>query len=145
MDSHVCCKRRTGPRRLDAHQMGKIKESSLARYRTAVLPFIKFLRRCGISPHGAEQWDDMLVEWKNACVVARSQFEQALAGVEFFSHASRVICAGLTQWLPAGASFIFLDIPFLWGGAKPASLLPTWPLMVTQSSVLASSCSGRWG
>ena len=79
----ACCKRRAGPLRLDVHQSGKIKESSLARYRKAVQPFVRFLRECDVRPCGAEQWDDMLVEWKNASLCTKSDFEGAPAGLEF--------------------------------------------------------------
>ena len=54
-----------GPRRLDPYQLAKIKSSSVERYRRALLPFVAFLVERDFVPHGAEQWDDLLVEWRN--------------------------------------------------------------------------------
>ena len=34
-------------------------------------------------PHGPEQWDDLLVEWKNDCLLSKANFEAAVAAAEF--------------------------------------------------------------
>ena len=74
----------TGPRRLDVHQAAKVQDKTLKVYQRAVLPFVQFLRRRGYSPASAEEYDDLLVEWKNAETVRRSDFCTALAAVEFY-------------------------------------------------------------
>ena len=77
-----CC-RRAGPRRLDDHQAGKITDASLQRYRKATLPLAVWLRDQGLEPIGAEQWDDAVVEWKQATKPTKSEFEGVVAGLEF--------------------------------------------------------------
>ena len=80
-----CCRRaaRAGPRRLDDHQAGKITDNSLQRYRKACLPLVVWLRDCGIEPLGPDQWDDAVVEWKQATSPSKSEFEGTVAGIEF--------------------------------------------------------------
>ncbi len=80
MVSRGCCR---WPRRLDRHQEAKIKETSLRRYRKSVQPFTLWLAECEIWPSGPDQWDDALVEWKNARPVTKAEFESCVAGVEF--------------------------------------------------------------
>ncbi len=83
MASRGCCRWPCGPRRLDRHQEAKIKETSLRRYRKSVQAFTLWLAECEIWPSGPDQWDDALVEWKNARPVAKAEFEACVAGVEF--------------------------------------------------------------
>ena len=73
----------TGPRRPDAYQMGKIKETSLEGYRRASKPFISYLIERRYSPAGADQFDDLLVEWRNDCSPSKSNFEACVAAIEF--------------------------------------------------------------
>ena len=54
----------TGPKRLDAHQAAKITTLSLDRYRAAGRPFVQWMQRYRMDPVTAEEWDDLLVEWK---------------------------------------------------------------------------------
>ena len=54
----------TGPRRLDAHQAAKITPLSLDRYRAAGRLFVQWMQRYHMDPATAEEWDDLLVEWK---------------------------------------------------------------------------------
>ena len=74
----------TGPRRLDMHQAAKVKDRTLKEYRRASAPFVAFLRRRGLAPNRAEEFDDALVEWKNAEVVSRHNFTLCVACLEFF-------------------------------------------------------------
>ena len=76
----------TGPRRLDAHQAAKITALSLDRYRAAGRPFVLCIQRYHMDPVTAEEWDDLLVEWKNDPRegVTKARFEQTVASVEFF-------------------------------------------------------------
>ena len=85
MTSHAgfrrsCC----GPRRLDSSQSKKIKAESMKQYQRSVARFIDYLDEVGISPNGAEEWDDMLVEYKNARSLTKGQFSNTLNCVEFF-------------------------------------------------------------
>ena len=73
----------SGPRRLDAFQLAKVQPGSLERYRRALVPFLHWLLECGYAPQGAEQWDDLLVEWRNACMPSKSSFEACVAATEF--------------------------------------------------------------
>ena len=73
----------SGPRRPDAYQLGKIKEGSLDSYRRALQPFISYLIERQYAPSGAEQFDDLLVEFRNDCSPSKSSFEACVAAVEF--------------------------------------------------------------
>jgi hypothetical protein len=72
-----------GPRRLDPHQQAKIKELSLSRYRIACKPFISFLDEFRLNPSTAEEFDDLIVEYKNIKGISKSQLEQLIAAIEF--------------------------------------------------------------
>ena len=74
----------TGPRRLDVHKAAKVKDKTFKEYRKAALPFVCFLRRRGLEPTDAPEFDDALVEWKNSEAVSRRNFSMALASLEFF-------------------------------------------------------------
>ena len=56
----------------------------MKQYQRSVARFIDYLDEVGIAPHGAEEWDDMLVEFKNARALTKGQFANAVNGVEFF-------------------------------------------------------------
>ena len=55
----------TGPRRLDAQQLRKILPESLSKYKAALRPFVSWLDAHGFMPATAEEFDDLLVEFKN--------------------------------------------------------------------------------
>ena len=55
----------------------------MERYRRALLPFVAFLVERDFVPHGAEQWDDLLVEWRNDTRPLKSNFEACVAAIEF--------------------------------------------------------------
>ena len=73
-----------GPMRLDEEQAAKIQPSSIERYRIAGKPFVAWMISERPDPETSEEWDDLLVEWKNARNPSKTQFEQAVASVEFF-------------------------------------------------------------
>lgn len=56
----------------------------MKQYQRSVARFIDYLDEVGISPNGAEEWDDMLVEYKNARSLTKGQLSNTLNGVEFF-------------------------------------------------------------
>ena len=56
----------------------------MKQYQRSVARFIDFLDEVGIAPAGAEEWDDMLVEYKNARGLTKGQFANAVNDVEFF-------------------------------------------------------------
>ena len=72
------------PLGLDAHAASKVQESTLSVYRKAVLPFTTWLIEEGLTPNSSVQWDDLLVEWKNAKLITKNQFQNTVAAVEFF-------------------------------------------------------------
>jgi hypothetical protein len=73
-----------GPRKLDAHQQHKINAVSLARYRHYCIPFVTWLRQFAMNPTSAEEFDDLLVEFKNCSKdMTKSKFETLVVAVEF--------------------------------------------------------------
>ena len=56
----------------------------MKQYQRSVARFIDYLDEVGIAPNGAEEWDDMLVEYKNDRALTKGQFASAISGVEFF-------------------------------------------------------------
>ena len=79
----------TGPRRLDQHQSMRVSEVTRQRYRLAVKPFIEWLLAYGLLPATAEEYDDLLVEFKNSeeCALSRSQFTRLVSSIEWaFPH-----------------------------------------------------------
>ena len=118
----ACCRRATGPRRLDPHQAAKIKDASLRRYRKSVLPFCTWLDRCGLIPCGADEWDDALVEFKSCNTVSKSEFENMVAGVEFFFPRFRGKLAWARQVL-AGWAAVYIPKHTVPLGLRPAKLL----------------------
>lgn len=75
---------RCGPRRLDAHHASKISVRTLARYRSAAKKFTAWLDASGLNPRTPDEWDDLLVEYRAACLPTRSQFTETLCAVMFF-------------------------------------------------------------
>ena len=73
----------TGPRRLDPFQLAKLKSSSIQQYQRALLPFVAYLVEHDFVPVGREQWDDLVVEWRNDSQPSKAAFESCVAAIEF--------------------------------------------------------------
>ena len=75
-----------GPRRLDPHQMLRVQPRTLETYRREARLFTEWAYATRVSPIGADQWDDALVEYKNACFESLSpaKFCSLLAAADFF-------------------------------------------------------------
>ena len=90
---------------LDAHQAAAITDSTLQRYKRAAGKFSEFMIALDMVPFGAEDWDDALVLYKQAARVSKTDFEGAVAAVEFFfprfrggMKRSRAVIKGWTIW-----------------------------------------------
>ncbi|CAK0903818.1 unnamed protein product, partial [Prorocentrum cordatum] len=70
-------------RKLDSTSVEKVKPHTLAAYRAAAMKFVTYLDERGFVPDGPEQWDDLLVEYKNDMQMTKCNFEYAVAAVEF--------------------------------------------------------------
>ena len=110
-----------GPMRLDAEQAAKIQPGSIERYRIAGKPFVAWMISERLDPETSEEWDDLLVEWKSARHPSKTQFEQAVASVEFFFPRwrgslswAKAVCAGWSishvprHTVPCGKGFTAL-------------------------------------
>ena len=75
-----------GPRRLDEHHAAKVQPQTLDNYRHAAKLLTDWAALHGLDPHGADQWDDLLVEFKadNVDHLTPAKFGQVVASVEFF-------------------------------------------------------------
>ncbi len=72
----------TGPRFLDPHLEAHVKDATLVRYRRALRPFLEFIIDFKLSPATPQQFDDLLVEWKNTRSVSKADFEGCIAAIE---------------------------------------------------------------
>ena len=77
------CQSLTGPRRPDAHHLGKVLPSTLRRYRESLRPFVIYLIENGFEPQQPHEWDDLLMEFKNEEQPRRAAFEATVAALEF--------------------------------------------------------------
>ena len=73
-----------GPRRLDAHQISKVKPSTLSRYQKVAAPFCAFLYAEHMYPSCAAEWDDCISEYLAASHISKSDFSNLIASTEFF-------------------------------------------------------------
>ena len=73
-----------GPRRPDPQQLHKVGTVTLARYRDAAAKFSDWLIEEAYTPCTADEWDDLLVEYKNDAGLSRSKFTVVVASVEWF-------------------------------------------------------------
>ena len=78
-----------GPLRLDEHQRQRVKEVTIARYQAAAKPFADWLVSEHLDPRSADEWDDLIVEYKyvrslTSRPLTKSDFECTIASVEFF-------------------------------------------------------------
>ena len=76
----------TGPRRVDHYQSLRLSEASLRRYRHAVRLFVQWLDQYQLVSTTAEEYDDLLVEYKNAeeTTVSRAHVGLLLSAIEWF-------------------------------------------------------------
>ena len=70
------------PLRLDPHQAQKIQPNTLSRYRSAALQSVLRYNRFSYRPGIAEDWDDLLVEFKNVEQIKKTYFELLVAVVD---------------------------------------------------------------
>ena len=68
---------------MDAHQASRVTDQTTQRYRASLKPFLKFLIDQRFAPEEAAEFDDLLVEWKRSGAVTKSNFEGAVAAIEF--------------------------------------------------------------
>ena len=76
-----CCQRRA-PLRPDPHSVARRLPGTIKSYQRCVALFVSWCISFGVAPQDAEQLDDLLVEWKNAAHISKSQFAAAIVGVE---------------------------------------------------------------
>ena len=69
---------------LDPHQALRVQPETLAKYRAGARDLAKWAIPRGHSPQNAEEWDDMLVLYKNRSGISRVNFINVVAAVEFF-------------------------------------------------------------
>ena len=74
---------RSVPRYLDPHIKNKIQPQSLERYRKSVQQIMGFIISQGLTFSSTDELDALLAEWKNTDLPSKTEFEGALAGVEF--------------------------------------------------------------
>ena len=69
---------------MDCHQANKVEPRTLERYRTASRPFVDWLADHGLQPTSAEDWDDVLVEYRSEADVKMAAFAHLVSAVEMF-------------------------------------------------------------
>ena len=72
-----------GPRWVDSERLGDVRGPTLVAYRRAGAEFLAYLDASGFSPHCAEEFDDLLVEWSVMEKPRASSLRYAVAAVEF--------------------------------------------------------------
>lgn len=72
------------PLRQDSDAASSVLERTRATYQRQGLAFALWLKQWGLRPESADEWDDLLVEWKNAAAVSKNSFSGAVAAVEFY-------------------------------------------------------------
>ena len=68
---------------MDTHQLAGIADSSAKRYRAAAANVADFLVKNFPDAEGGEDLDDALMEWKHMMRPSKTDFEVAIAAVEF--------------------------------------------------------------
>ena len=89
---------------LDKHQAQKVKSSTLERYQIVTQEFTRWALEQGYHPKEPQEWDMLLVTFKNEVPsLTRSRFLTLLSAVEFFLphlkqrlHWSHAVIAGWT-------------------------------------------------
>jgi len=70
---------------LDPDFLARVKPITLQRYKSAALAVTSWAQSQGYAPEQAEDWDDLLFEFKHAHPqLTRPKFVQAVAAIEFF-------------------------------------------------------------
>ena len=72
------------PLALDPTAEATLGAASLSNYRKSAFRFATWLLEQSLSPRRPQEWDDLLVEWKNAVSPTKSDFCTTLAALEFF-------------------------------------------------------------
>ena len=104
---------------MDDDHAAKVTGKTIERYRAAARSFSDWLEENGLSPGTVDEWDDLLVEWKNDAreQVSKAAFTNAVAAVELALPHAR----GRLQWchaVTAGlsvASHVSHTLPEPWG------------------------------
>jgi len=75
-----------GPRFVDPCQLARVRPLTVERYREAASLFVEWADGFGFKPSTAEEWDDLLVEFRfsQASALSRPKFTQVVSAVEFF-------------------------------------------------------------
>lgn len=71
---------------LDPQVAAKILPRTLDGYRRAARGFADWLVANDLRPSSAEEWDDLLAEWKACEHVTKTEFVRCLAALEYFFH-----------------------------------------------------------
>ena len=104
----------SGPRRMDPHQLARVTETTVSRYKKAAQPFVEYLTEHAFDPCHSSEWDDLLVEFKNDRLPKKAEFEMLVASVEFlFFPGTRESLGGRGRCLRGGRFITFLSTPFL--------------------------------
>ena len=72
----------SGPRRMDPHQLARVTETTVSRYKRAAQPFVVWLTEHSFDPCHSSDWDDLLVKCKNDRLLKKSEFELLVASVD---------------------------------------------------------------
>lgn len=114
---------RTGPRGLDSHVALKVSHVTLCRYQAAAKLVCEWCDQVGLVPNDVEEWDDLLIEFKNSWPdISKSKFTTLVAAVEFYFPRFR----GQLQWSHAALRG--------WSLAHPTK--HTVPLMRSQAALV---------
>ena len=73
----------SGPRWMDPHQLARVMETMVSRYKRAAQPFVVWLTEHSFDSCHSSEWDDLLVEYKSDRLPKKSEFESLVASVEF--------------------------------------------------------------
>ena len=75
-----------GPLRIDPRQEQRVREITLSRYKEVSLRFTQWCGALRVYPSTAEEWDDLMVEFKNDpdICLSRSDFAYLNAAVAFY-------------------------------------------------------------
>lgn len=104
------------PDRLDPLHVNTVQSSTFGRYQRAVEGFEFFLLRNDAAPSSAAELDEWLVLYRREASLTRSQFEVALAGIQFFAPSlrghlplSKKVIKGLAIEYPSKHAFPMLS------------------------------------
>ena len=72
------------PLYLDSTARCKITQKTIDVYRCSVSSFTSWLLANQLGPQNAQQWDDLIAEWRHATQPSKTDFCNTVAAVEFF-------------------------------------------------------------